>query len=55
VVIAVKAGVVSRKEACARYNLSLEELLAWECAFEEHGWPGLRATAPQRFPGPKDT
>jgi hypothetical protein len=32
------------EEACSRYALSEEELLAWQRAFEAYGLPGLRAT-----------
>ena len=36
---AVKSGVISREEACSIYQLSEEELIAWERAFEMHGRP----------------
>ena len=39
VVTAVKSGVISREEACSSYQLSEEELLAWERAFEMYGRP----------------
>jgi hypothetical protein len=32
------------EEACRRYALSEDELLAWQRAFEVHGLSGLRAT-----------
>ena len=49
VVMAVRSGAISRAEACARYHLSEEELLAWERAFDQHGLPGLRATTFQYY------
>ncbi|HXC11761.1 MAG TPA: DUF1153 domain-containing protein [Stellaceae bacterium] len=64
VVAAARAGLISREEACARYMLSDEELVAWERAFDQNGVPGLRSTRlqayrytripsgrPQQFPG----
>ena len=44
VVAAVRADVITLKEACRRYQLSEEEFLAWQRAFEAHGLPGLRTT-----------
>jgi hypothetical protein len=44
VVAAVLAGVMTIEEACRRYQLSEEEFLAWQRAFEAHGLRGLRAT-----------
>jgi len=44
VVAAVLAGVITVEEACRRYQLSEEELLAWQRAFEAHGLRGLSAT-----------
>jgi endonuclease/exonuclease/phosphatase family metal-dependent hydrolase len=41
VVAAVRADVITVEEACSRYQLSKEEFLAWQCAFEAHGLPGL--------------
>ena len=49
VVTAVKSGVISREEACSTYQLSEEELLAWELAFEMYGQPGLRAMTLQHY------
>jgi hypothetical protein len=48
VVIAVSSGRVAREEVCRRYQLSVEELLAWEEAFTVHGKIGLRSTLLQR-------
>jgi hypothetical protein len=49
VVVAVRAGVLDRQEACERYMLSLEELTAWEAALDKNGIPGLRATHLQMY------
>jgi hypothetical protein len=49
VVIAIRAGVLSQREACERYMLSLEELAAWEAAFDQNGIPGLRVTRLQIY------
>ena len=44
VVNAVRTGVISLEEICRRYELSVEEFLAWERAIDTHGVPGLRVT-----------
>jgi hypothetical protein len=44
IVLATRAGVISREEAYERYALSPEELAAWEAAFEQHGIRSLRIT-----------
>ena len=49
IVIALRAGVLNRQEACARYRLSLEELDAWETALDQNGIPGLRVTRLQIY------
>ena len=49
VVAAVRGGLLSLEEACARYGLTTEELLSWERAVERHGLPGLRATRIQHY------
>jgi hypothetical protein len=49
VVVAVRAGVITLEEACRRYQLSEEEFLAWQRAFEAHGFPGLRTTRIQSY------
>ena len=49
VVAAVKIGAISREKACSSYQLSEEELLAWERAFDMYGSPGLRALALQHY------
>jgi transposase-like protein len=57
VVDAVMSGKVTLEEACRRYQLTEEEFLAWQHAYEEHGLPGLRATRPQQYrtPSPPPT
>jgi hypothetical protein len=49
IVNAVRTGVISLEEVCRRYELSLEEFLAWECAIDTHGVPGLRVTRLQIY------
>jgi hypothetical protein len=54
VVAAVCSGALSVQEACRRYRLSLEELLAWQRAVERHGIPGLRVTRLQLYRDPEE-
>jgi len=49
VVAAVRAGAITVEEACRRYQLSEEEFLAWQRAFEAHGLPGLNTTRIQYY------
>src|SRR5262245_12468263 len=49
VVHAVRSGLISLQEACRRYNLSVEEFLAWQRAIERYGVPGLRVTRLQIY------
>jgi hypothetical protein len=49
VIVAIRAGLLSCREACERYLLSLEELAAWEAALDKNGIPGLRATRLQIY------
>ncbi|MGN6516684.1 MAG: CtrA inhibitor SciP [Rhizomicrobium sp.] len=44
VVAAVRGGLLSLDEACARYALSVEEFLSWQRNVERYGLQGLRAT-----------
>jgi transposase-like protein len=44
VLAAVRSGAITIEEACRRYDLSEEEFLSWQRAFDTHGLPGLRAT-----------
>ena len=49
VVAAVSAGVITVKEACRRYQLSEEEFVSWQQAFERFGLQGLRTTRIQAY------
>lgn len=57
VVTAVAAGEISREEVCRRYQISEEEFLAWQRAYETYGLPGLRSTRLQQYrrTGPRRT
>ena len=44
VVMAVSGGMISLEEACRRYQMSEEEFLTWERAFETYGVSGLHAS-----------
>lgn len=49
VVAAVRSGKVTLEEACRWYQLSEEEFLAWQRAFEIHGLAGLRITRTKQY------
>ena len=49
VVDAVRSGAISLEEACRRYELSVEEFLAWQRAIESHGVAGFRVTRLQIY------
>ena len=49
VVAAVRGGLLSLEEACARYTLTVEEFLAWQHAIDRFGLAGLRATRVQQY------
>jgi hypothetical protein len=49
ILIAVRADVMSREEACQRFFISEEEPVGWEVAFERAGIPGLRVTTLQFY------
>ena len=49
VVAAVRNGMLTLQEACERYNLSVEEFLAWQSAIDRYGVPGLRVTRLQIY------
>ena len=49
VVAAVASGMISSEEACQRYQMSEEELITWQRAFETYGVKGLHATALQQY------
>lgn len=49
VVSAVRGGLLTFDEACARYSLDIEELTSWQRAVQRSGMPGLRITQLQRY------
>ncbi len=49
VVLAVRGGLLTLEEACARYALTEEEFSAWETAIDKHGLAGLRTTRIQHY------
>ena len=49
VVEAVRGGWMPINEACALYNISLDEFVAWERDFDRYGEPGLRTTRYQIY------
>jgi len=48
-VAAVRSGKITMEEVLRRYQLSEEEFLSWQRAFETHGIAGLRATRIQQY------
>ena len=53
ILAAVSAGEITSAEACRQYEISEEEFLAWQRAFEAHGLPGLRTTRVQNYRRPR--
>jgi hypothetical protein len=51
VVAAVRGGLLTLAEACTRYALTVDELLAWEYSIDRHGLAGLRVTHVQKYAG----
>ena len=51
VVAAVRGGLLTIEEACARYTLTVEEYLSWQTAVDRHGLAGLRTTKVQEYRG----
>lgn len=49
VVAAVEGGLLSLDEACERYELSLQEFVAWQRALDRAGLAGLRTTKAQYY------
>jgi uncharacterized protein DUF1153 len=41
---AVRGGLLSVEDVYERYQVSVEELLAWQRAMDAHGMDGLRST-----------
>src|SRR3954447_5409291 len=51
VVAAVRGGLLSMSDACARYRLTTEEFLNWQTQVDRNGLQGLRATRVQEYRG----
>jgi hypothetical protein len=51
VVAAVRGGLLSMSDACARYQLTTEEFLSWQTQVDRNGLHGLRATRIQEYRG----
>ncbi len=49
VVVAVRGGLLSLEDACARYRLTADEFLGWQKAIDRWGMPGLRTTRIQQY------
>ena len=49
VVAAVRGGLLTQEDACARYSLTSEEFDSWRKAIEKHGLPGLLTTRIQHY------
>lgn len=49
VVAAVRGGLLSIEEACARYGISIDEMMCWQTAVERSGMRGLRVTRVQEY------
>lgn len=52
VVAAVRGGLLTAAEACARYSLSPDELEGWNRLIERDGVPALRVTRLKLYRGP---
>ncbi len=52
VVSAVRGGLISLAEACARYEMTVEEFVTWQQAMDAEGIAGLRATRSHPHPHP---
>src|SRR5690349_16004798 len=49
VVAAVRGGLLSMSDACARYRLTTEEFLHWQTQVDRDGLQGLRTTRIQEY------
>jgi hypothetical protein len=49
VIAAVRGGLLSFEEASSRYRLTVDELLSWQSAMDQHGLAGLRTTRIQQY------
>ncbi|MGY6705849.1 CtrA inhibitor SciP [Roseinatronobacter sp.] len=52
VVMAVQYGLLNRKSAQERYDLSDEEFTLWETAVSQHGIEALKVTSLQKYRQP---
>ncbi len=48
-VAAIRGGLLTRQEACERYQLSEEELESWASSLDSFGVRGLRSTRLQQY------
>jgi Protein of unknown function (DUF1153) len=46
---AIRNGGLSNEDACALYNLTSDELLSWQVAYNRHGLEGLKAMKVQAY------
>ena len=51
VVAAVRGGLLSMSDACARYRLTTEEFLSWQTQVDCNGLQGLHSTRIQEYRG----
>src|SRR5215218_386516 len=51
VVAAVRGGLLSMSDACARYRLTTEDFLSWQTQVDRDGLQGLRTTRIQEYRG----
>ena len=51
IVAAVRGGLLSMSDACARYRLTTEEFLNWQTQVDRNGLQGLRTTRIQEYRG----
>lgn len=49
VVAAVRGGLLSLEDACARYRLTSDEFLGWQQSIDRWGMQGLRTTRIQQY------
>ncbi len=49
VVAAVRADLLTLRDACRRYSLSEDEYRSWERLFDSHGMKGLHTTRTQVY------
>ena len=51
IVAAVRGGLLSMSDACARYRLTTDEFLNWQTQVDRNGLQGLRTTRIQEYRG----